>query len=200
MKITSETLLPAGRESRTQVKQDAILIKDDRVYNHKLARFYYTTYDVRRAEDIINPKTTHCNVMLLSDLKLKNTDSFDDSTAHPFIYARVLGIYHVNVIYIGPHSKGYDPMRFEFLHVRWFQLDIPLQDRHQAGWTSSRLDCLSFPPTAEEDSFGFLDPSLVLRTCHVIPAFNSGKRHADGVGLSVMASNKTDYKNYYINR
>ncbi len=99
----------------------AILIKDNRVYNHKLARFYHTTYDVRRSEDVINPNTPHCNVMLLADPG-PNKDGADPSNTgvvHPFLYGRVIGIYHVNVIYTGPGTIGYDPMRFDFLHIRW---------------------------------------------------------------------------------
>ena len=203
LQISPETSAIAGCEDPSQAAQNYILIKDDRIYNHKLARFYYTTYDAQRSEDIINPKMTHCNIMLLSHPERKNADSLDTSLEHPFIYARVIGVYHVNVIYIGPGAKEYKPMRFDFLHVRWFQLDSPPNQtprkRGQTGW-SSCLDRLSFPPMAEADSFGFLDPSLVLRTCHVIPAFHSGQCYADGVGLSAMARDKNDWKGYYLNR
>lgn len=186
--------------SDTEVS-NAILIKDDRLYNHKLARFYHTTYDVRRSEDIVNPKTSHSNIMLLSDNDTVNNGAQDTSSAttHRFIYARVLGIYHVNVIYIGPGMKGYTPMRFDFLHVRWYQHDGP-GAIESGDWTSLRLDRLSFPPIARKDSFGFIDPSLVLRTSHIIPAFDSGKRYADGIGLSAMAKDSNDWKNYYVNR
>lgn len=185
-----------------QVAQNSILIKSNRVYNHKLAHFYHTTYDVRRSDDIINPKTSHCNILLLSNSGPQNNSSNAPPT-HPFIYGRVIGIYHVNVVYIGPGMDGYQPMRFDFLHVRWFQLSTSLGSGchyQNEGWASLRLDCLSFPPMAQEDSFGFVDPSLVLRACHIIPAFNSGKRYADGIGLSAMARDSNDWKCYYVNR
>lgn len=186
------------------VAQNTILMKDNRVYNHKLARFYHTTYDVRRSEDIINPKTSHSNIMLLADHKpIDGTSSDPSATAtHPFIYARVLGIYHVNVVYIGPGMSGYAPMRFDFLHVRWFQHDGPggMKSGPSADWASLRLDHLSFPPMARQDSFGFVDPSLVLRACHIIPVFASGKRYADGIGLSTMARDSNDWRAYYVNR
>src|ERR1700728_4093607 len=45
---------------------DSVFFKNDRIYCHKLARFNYTTYDVRRAQDVINPMTSHCNILLLA--------------------------------------------------------------------------------------------------------------------------------------
>jgi hypothetical protein len=160
-----------------------ILIKDNRLYLHKLARFYHTTYDVRRSEDIINPRTSHCDIMLLSTC---------DTNPHPFLYARVLAIYHVNVIYNGPGMLNYDSMRFDFMWVRWFQLMGP--------GSANSLDCLSFPPMSDEGSFGFIDPELVLRGCHLIPAFSQGKRYSDTIGLSKLARDSEDWQKYYVNR
>lgn len=187
------------------IAENSILLKDNRIYNHKLVRFYHTAYDVRRSEDVINPKTPHCNIMLLSSNASKPDDSSSDSTGttHPFIYARVIGVYHTNVVYIGPGMSGYKPIRFEFLHVRWFKLD-PLPENKRAhrhsDRTSFRLDRLTFPPMNLDDSFSFLDPSLVLRACHIIPAYNFGKLHADGVGHSAMAMDGDDWNSYYVNR
>ncbi len=176
-----------------QTAQVTVLIKDNRIFSHKLARFYHTTYDVRRSEDIINPRTPHCNVLLLSDLKSHTVSHPEIGSVHPFLYARVIGVYHINVVYIGVGMKDYNPMRFDFLHVRWFQLDSTMQAQ----------DCLnrvSFPPIANTDAFSFLDPSLVLRACHIIPAYSLGKRNLEGVQLSEMAKDKNDWKGYYVNR
>ena len=49
-------------------------------------------------------------------------------------------------------------------------------------------------------SFGFVDPALVVRTCHLIPMFSLGKSHSDGIGLSSMSKDGNDWKGYYINR
>lgn len=183
--------------------QNMVLIKDNRVFNHRLARFYYTTYDVRRMEDVINPRTSHCNIMMLSsDTEIPNsneTPSDQCDTIHPFLYGRVIGIYHTNLVYIGPGMKGYKLMRFDFLHVRWFQLE-ELHNGHPSGYSSSSLDCLSFPPVAHKDSFGFVDPGVVLRSCHLIPAFCKGKSHSDGIGISPMSKDSKDWKRYYVNR
>lgn len=189
-------------ENIAEVAQKVVLVKGNRVYMHKLARFYHTTYDVRRSEDVINPRTSHSNVMLLSTLSRNEENPLDTTVSHPFLYARVIGIYHVNVVYTGPGMQDYAAMRFDFLHVRWFQLAaIQSQGRHHArDWASLRLDRLSFPPMAEQGSFGFVDPNLVLRGCHLIPAFSLGKRYSDGIGLSAIAGDSNDWKNYYVNR
>ncbi|KAF9455911.1 hypothetical protein BDZ94DRAFT_1148130, partial [Collybia nuda] len=85
-----------------------IFFQGDRIYQHAMIRFNYTTYDIRRVQDIVNPGTSHCNVMLLSGeatIQSPSTKALHPSLnvpPHPYIYAKVLGIYHVNVIYTGP--------------------------------------------------------------------------------------------------
>ena len=53
---------------------------------------------------------------------------------------------------------------------------------------------------ADEDAFGFVDPGDVLRGCHIIPAFQSGKVHSDGVALSRTAGDSQDWCCYGVNR
>ncbi len=194
-----------------EIAQKCVIVKDNRMYQHKLARFYYTTYDVRRSEDVINPRTSHSNVMLLSssESETNKKDNLHETWTHPFLYARVIGIYHVNVVYTGPGRKDYESMRFDFLHVRWFQLEPVSNSQRSQGehssctfqdWGSMRLDRLFFPPMAEKSSFGLVDPALILRGCHVIPAFSSGKRYLDGCGLSKLSKDSDDWKLYCINR
>lgn len=180
-----------------QLAQTTIFIKDNRIFCHKLARFYYTTYDVQRSEDVINPRTSHSNIMLLADVTSSNKNQHETDHVHPFLYARVLGIYHVNVIYTGTGAKGYDPMRFDFLHVRWFQLEV---SETQKSNKCPHLECISFSPIAGKNAFGLLDPELVLRSCHIIPAYSLGKRNLEGIRLSDLSKDENDWKNYYINR
>jgi hypothetical protein len=175
------------RASELHSEQDFILIKDNRIYSHKLARFYYTTYDMRRGEDVINPHTSHCDVMLLAPREGEVAKS-----VHPFLYARVLGIFHINIIYNGPGMVNYEAMRFDFLWVRWF--DVTQRSR------SILLDRLIFPPMTSKDSFGFVDPVDVLRGCHLLPVFSEGKRHLDGIGLSRSARDGQEWKAYFVNR
>jgi hypothetical protein len=177
---------------------NSILIKDNRLYLHKVARFYYTTYDIRRSEDIINPRTSHCDIMLLASAlenqAVRETGASPHSGSHPFIYARVLGIYHVNIIYTGPGMINYEIMRFEFLWVRWFEL------HNRSKVMEKTLDRLYFPPMAAEHSFGFVDPQLVLRGCHLLPVFSCGRRHEDGIGLSRLSKDGSEWKSYFVNR
>jgi hypothetical protein len=175
----------AGRDGLNA--SDHLYIKNDMMYKHHLARFNYTTYDVRRGQDVINPNTSHHNVMVLAHA--------DSDGAHdcPFWYARVLGIYHVNVVYTGPGMLDYRPRRLEFLWVRWYSNSTVTH-----GWNECRLDRLQFPPIAAENALEFVDPKFVLRTCHLIPAFASGKRHVDGIGLSRCAKDSEDWCSYYV--
>ncbi|EGO04992.1 hypothetical protein SERLA73DRAFT_45390 [Serpula lacrymans var. lacrymans S7.3] len=162
-----------------------IVFKNNCIYNHKIFRINYTTYNIQRAQDVINPQTNHCNIMLLA-----HPDS-SSSSAHPFLHAQVIGIYHVNVISIDSTNIDYRPRQMGFLWVRWYELQAC--EPHQ-------LATLHFVPMADNDVFGFVDPADVLRTCHLIPAFARGKSRPDGVGLSRCVQDGQDSKLYYINR
>lgn len=156
-------------------------IKADRMYRHNVIRINYTTYNVRRAQDIINPSTPHCNVMLLG----QNGEDSSVDQQHPYLYARVLGIYHVNATYVGPGMVDYRSHRIDFLWVRWYH--------HVDGLNGQApLGSIRFPPMAEPDAFGFVDPDDVLRCCHIIPCFAQGLQHLDGRGISQCAQDKLD--------
>ena len=167
-----------------------VFLKNDRIYHHKLTRFHFTTYDVRRGTDIINPGNSRCNIMLLAD------NAEGSSNSHPSLYACVLGTYHANVIYTGPGMHDYNARRLDFLWVRWFEVVDP----ESSGWGNSKLDCVRFPPMNGDNAFGFVDPKDVLRRCHIMPAFAKGKRHLDGVGISCCAKDGQDYHRYYVGR
>ncbi|OJA16859.1 hypothetical protein AZE42_09971 [Rhizopogon vesiculosus] len=66
-RLDSGTRTSGSSEKSAQPDQEhsSILFKSNRIYHHNLIRFNYTTYDIRRAQDVINPKTPHCNIMLL---------------------------------------------------------------------------------------------------------------------------------------
>ena len=152
--------------------------------------FNYTTYDVRRGRDIVNCGTPHHNIMLLS-----STTSDDESASKSrYLYARVLGAYHANVTYLGPGMLDYKSRRIDFLWVRWYEI----RRAGTTSWRNSELPMVAFPPLASESAFGFIDPSDVLRACHIIPSFFQGQIHQDGVGLSRCARDKDDYRAYYV--
>ena len=167
-----------------------VFLKNDRIYHHKLIRFHFTTYDLQRGTDIVNPGTSRRNVMLLADNAERSVISLNP---HHFLYAQVLGAYHVNVIYTGPGMRDFEACRFDFLWVRWFEVVNP-------GLSTSKLDSVRFPPMNKNSSFGFVDPKDVLRGCHILPAFAQGKRQKDGIGISCCAKDGKDYNRYFVGR
>ena len=164
-----------------------VYLKSKRIYLHKICRVQYTTYNVQRGQDIINPFTPHWNIMLLA-----TTSNNDD---HPFLYACVLGVYHANAIYTGNGAHNYQARQFEFLWVQWYRYHGP-----SVRWNDSRLDAVSFPPVSSEGAFGFVDPCDVLCACHIIPTFSHGKKYNDKVGLSHCANDSQDWSQYYVNQ
>ena len=174
--------------SDTTSTPNDVLFKGNRVYSHSLLRINYMTYDLRRKTDTINPHTDHRNVMLLAQ-------NDDEPISHLFCYARVLGIYHANVIFTGPESRDYQLRRLEFLWVQWFELL-----KAPAGWGKYSLDKGRFIPIQRADVFGFVDPADVLRCCHLIPAFADGQQHFDRITVSHDSRDADHWKYYYINR
>lgn len=171
---------------------DQVLFKRNRIYHHHIARFNYTTYDTRRDQDVINPKTSHHDIMVL------NNASGDDDCGGRYCYARVLGVHHVNVVYAG--GLYHAALRMEFLFVRWCE---PVGD---ADIGRTTLDRLRFPALDSEDAFGFLSPTDVMRAAHIIPCFSKEMRHKDGKGMSGMAGmagmagDKGDWHQYFVNQ
>lgn len=110
----------------------------------------------------MNPRT-HCNIMALSPETGVN--------AHPFWYARVLGVFHARVLHTGSAAKNRSVQRMEFLWVRW----LGMAHGHRYGFKAARLPPVGFVEAEDKLAFGFLDPSLVPRGCHLIPAFSDGR-------------------------
>jgi hypothetical protein len=150
----------------------------------------YTSYDMRRSQSIINPRTDHRDVLLLSQPQHGNE--------HEFRYACVLGIYHANVIYGGVAygKREYGAYRMEFIWVQWFEtLTGPVDD----GWATGKLDLLRFRRFDDEGAFGFIDPQHILRDCHIIPCFSTGTYEGNN-GVSKFAQDRNDWQGYYANR
>ena len=138
-----------------------------RIYEVKTMQANYTTYDMRCDYDIINAKK-HADIISV-------TSDFDPATAtspsgHPFRYARVLGIYHANVVYIQPgHEAIIETVHF--LWVCWYRFD----DSHHSGFQPRQLPHLSPIPLDNLEACGFLDPADVIWGAHIIPTFAYGK-------------------------
>lgn len=173
------------QSAHSDEERNSVLFKRNRIYHHHIVRFNYTTYDVRRAQDVVNPNTPHCNIMLLSD-------GNDPNDSDHFRYAKVLGIHHVNVVRTG---NVYESLRMDFLFVRWYEI----VSNH--AWDSHNLGRVHFLPLANSNAFGFVDPAAVLRACHVIPAFCQGQHNPNSsLSISPLAGDHCDWHEYYINR
>lgn len=182
----------SGLPEPEQCDADRVLVfKDNRMYLHRILRINYTSYDVRRLQDVINAHSTHCNIMVLCQ-----PDTSDPLSSSHFRYGRVIGTYHVKVIYTGLGAPNHNSHRMEFLWVRWYD------EVGQAGtgWDHRRLNRLRFAPLDDDDAFGIIDPSDVLRGCHIIPRFSLGRTYLDTVGLSNLANDSSDWREYYVSR
>ncbi|THV05634.1 hypothetical protein K435DRAFT_816329 [Dendrothele bispora CBS 962.96] len=159
-----------------------VRLDNDRIYKHKVLRINYTTYDMRRSQDSINPHTNSDVMVLSSDL---------DPDAHPFWYARVLGIFHARVRL----NNGY-AQQMDVLWVRWFGLD----QSYKSGWKEKRFFRIGFIDGDDPCAFGFIDPALVVRAAHLIPVFSLGKT-AGIMGPSISrkkADKDEDWCRYYV--
>ncbi|KAG8728066.1 hypothetical protein FRC10_005364, partial [Ceratobasidium sp. 414] len=176
--------------ARTTSELARIHFQHDRIYAHQTLKIHYTTYDVRRAQDTINPNTSKRFVLVPSD-RLGRTEM----GAQRFWYARVLGVYHANVSYAGSRPK-----RMDFLWVRWLALmtDVP------GGWDTCRLDQVGYFPDSEEyHAFEFVDPIDVIRAVHLIPWFVGGQtaEYLESVDSPAADTQSVgDWKNYYVGR
>jgi hypothetical protein len=156
----------------THAERNEILIVDNRLYIHRTLGVNYTSYDLRRQKDVINP-ASHPDVMVLS---------FEDGEdAHPFWYARVIKNFHLVVCHrrstLPEELMSTEPQRMDVLWVRWFGLDADAR----GGWSKKCLHGISFIPSDEPGTFGFLDPAQVIRGVHLIPNFPRGRTIQDSL-------------------
>jgi hypothetical protein len=173
----------------TNKDRSNVILLNNRIYRHKVLRVNYTTYNLRRAQDSINPRT-HGDVMVLSDEE-------DRENSHPYWYARIISIFHALVVHKGPKSKSEEPKMMEFLFVRWFGLDDGLKAR--GGWKTKRLHQIGF--VKGNEAFGFIDPADVIRAVHLIPRFSDGRtKDLLGHSFSRLAhENDEDWVRYFVN-
>ncbi len=157
--LARQTKLPHFGEEYafTNAELRQVEITPNRIYEHLAIRVNYTTYDMRRAQDYINVRK-HANIMVLAH------EDDENVARHPYWYARVLGIFHVNVRFDGQS----EPKKTEFLWVHWYGQD----GDHQGAFETRRLHRVGLMNPGDITSYGILDPSDVLRAIHLIPAFN----------------------------
>lgn len=160
----------------------------NKIYRHKVVRINYTTYDVRRAQDSLNPRN-HADFMVLAH---ENETSDDPQRFQSYWYGRIVGIFHSYIKY-----NGNPPERMDFLWVRWLGED-PL---YHSGFKAKRLPRVGFVPFEDGGAFGFLDPGEIIRAVHLVPAFAHG-RTKDLLAPSIARHPKEkdeDWQYFYIN-
>ncbi|KAL5531049.1 hypothetical protein ACEPAG_3925 [Sanghuangporus baumii] len=164
-----------------------LYIRHDKVYWHKVLHVNYTTYDMRRQQDSCNPNS-HADVMLLSA---------DTNGSHPYMYARIVRLFHLQVAYNGPRQTHQSFRRMDIAWVRWFHVD----SSSSFSISAKRLPQLRFPHYTNTSAFGFIDPDLIVRATHVIPKFLSGKTRYTLPKCIVPPKSKetNDYLVYYVN-
>ncbi len=150
---------------------------------------------MRRDQDSVNPRT-HADIMVLSPEDTIE-GAKDPDLGHPYWYARVVGIFHAKVRYFGPGSMSSDMQKVEFLWVRWFGRDLSAR----GGFGKRRLHRIGLADSEQPGAFGFLDPGLVIRSVHLIPAFHYGRTTAK-LGPSILRQPQEldeDWDLYYVN-
>ena len=154
----------------------------------------YTTYDVRRNWDTINPKT-------YPDIMVKSPET--GPSAQPYWYARVIGIFHAYVSSDHADVGGRDSKlhQMDFLWVRWFEME---RSPYRHGFRHARLPKIGWVESSDDYAFGFLDPTQVIRGAHIIPAFSAGRTSTllpvtKSAARILNPGEEDDWLNFYVN-
>jgi len=163
-----------------------VFIENDTLYEHPILNIKYTSYEVQQERDIVHIGYGRTGVMVYTPMPQEDENE-------PWSYANILAAYHVSV-----HTASRpEPQTLTVLWVRWME-------RSEVGLTgenSRNLTRVSFVPWSGTpgSTFDFVDPSHVIRACHLIPAFNLGRTH-DLLDPSLVRDQKGDWCAYYPNR
>ena len=171
-----------------QQRNELRLTNVDRIVESKIFCINYTTYDICRDHDMLHPGRNSFLMTLLRE---------DDSAAHPFWYAQLVKAFHIQVHFcLDGVIRSHETM--EVLLVRWLGID----PQHQWGFREAALLKVGFVPDEDGAAFGFLDPSLVIQGCHLIPAFSSGRTDQllqRGPSIARQPGETDDRAAYYVN-
>lgn len=176
----------------TDQDRNTVRISGERLYRCKTFRVNYTTYDIQRDGDMINPRT-------YPDIMVKSPET--GPRAQPYWYAHVIGIFHamVSSSHAGVEEKSF--RHVDFLWVRWFGVE---PGRYCHGFRYARLPKFGFVESTDDYAFTFLDPALVIRGVHMIPAFAKGRTTAllpatKSLARVLNPEDEDDWVNFYVN-
>ena len=156
---------------------DRVFIKDDTLYKHPLSTINYTTYDLKRDSDTVHLDFGNQAVTVYSPTS---------QDTEPWLYAYIVAIYHVFVYTVAnPELK-----RLQLLWVRWMERNsTQLSEPNSSQYTRVSFTRHSGVPG---EAFGFVNPSHVIRGCHLIPVFHL-QRTCDRLGPSIARDAKGDW-------
>jgi hypothetical protein len=165
---------------------EQIFIEDDTLFEHPILNIKYTSYEVQQEKDIVHVGYGRTGIMVYTP-----TLGVDES--EPWSYANVLAVYHVTV----RTASNPEPQTLTVLWVRWMQ-------RSMVGLTgpnSRNYTRVSFVPWSGTpgSTFDFVDPSHIIRACHLVPTFDLGRTH-DLLDPSIARDSEGDWCAYYANR
>ena len=102
--------------------RNTIRIINNHIYSVSILCVDYTTYDMCHGQDTMNPRM-HCDVMVVSQ------EAEDD----PYWYAQVLGVFHMDILHVGPLASNCSVQHMEFLWVHWFGIKLGYRSDFRFG-------------------------------------------------------------------
>ena len=164
LRWTSNLSMLPGVESYehfTDADRAHLGIGSNMLYRHKMLHLSHTSYDMQEDTELIRQRK-YPGIMVLSD-----------DEEHPYLYGRVLNLFHIKVKNSGPftllHNGGEAVL--PMLWIRWFKLDTT---HEQPGFQSLRYPSVSYCKSDEPDAFGLIHPDEIIRPVHLIPRFKFG--------------------------
>ena len=123
-----------------------------------------------------------------------------DDEEHPYLYGRVIDIFHINVRNSGPCTLLADgsDATLPMVWVHWLKHD---RTQGPSGFNSLRYPSVSFCNSDEPEAFGLIHPDEIIRAVHLIPRFEFGQTDEY---LSVPSKGrpqgeKQDWKHFNVN-
>ena len=174
----------------TDDERNSVRVINNIIFSANEFSVNYTAYDIRRDRDTVNI-TNRPYVMIRSPEVGDNI--------HPYWYAQVLGIYHAPVSTTHPAAQKHSAQQVQFLWVRW----LGAEPGHRSGSQVTRLPKIGFVEATDDNAFEFLDPDLIIRGSHLIPAFHFGRTSNlmpyDGPTVARAVGETDDWVNFYVN-
>ena len=175
----------------SDAERNMVHILGNKLFEVSTMTVNYTSYDIRRDYDLVNPRS-HPDIMVFSP------DSETNDTS-PFWYARVLKIFHAYVWTSHPDVRDHSTHSMNILWVRWFGSE----PGYNWGFGRARLPKIGFVEWNDPFAFTFLDPAHVVRGCHLIPAFAEGRTstllpEGKSAARVLVAEEADDWLNFYV--